>query len=216
MTSAKLLPLYQLNAQRTTRSILNIWPYYKMNTHFLWSCVKQQPMLTLLIHQSPQQEDWDSSTVSSALKHFERLVETTRMTLLGPSCRETLTSALDTVVERTQDFTDSAYTTHEHRENILLLCDRAKLELNALLRIGNSMVSACTTEAAIPLSSSRWGQENSCFFISPHWGCEEFNLILTNTVQAKHHNSLTIIENWPRCGGDYPLALGIVTRCCAR
>ncbi|KAG7210392.1 hypothetical protein KM043_011925 [Ampulex compressa] len=89
--------------------------------------------------QSPQQEDWDSSTVCSALKHFERLVETTRMTLLGPGCRETLTAALDTVVERTQDFTDSAYTSHEHRENILLLCDRAKLELNTLLRIGNSM-----------------------------------------------------------------------------
>ncbi|XP_076622080.1 alpha-catenin related isoform X2 [Colletes latitarsis] len=89
--------------------------------------------------QSPQQEDWDSSTAFSALKHFERLVETTRMTLLGPGCRETLTSALDTVVERTQDFTDSAYTSHEHRENILLLCDRAKLELNTLLRIGNSM-----------------------------------------------------------------------------
>lgn len=63
------------------------------------------------------------------------------MTLLGPGCRETLTSALDTVVERTQDFTDSAYTSHEHRENILLLCDRAKLELNTLLRIGNSIVS---------------------------------------------------------------------------
>ncbi|XP_012223699.1 alpha-catulin isoform X2 [Linepithema humile] len=89
--------------------------------------------------QSPQQEDWDSSTVCSALKHFERLVETTRMTLLGPGCRETLTSAIETVVERTQDFTDSAYTSHEHRENILLLCDRAKLELNTLLRIGNSM-----------------------------------------------------------------------------
>ncbi|XP_020280569.1 alpha-catulin [Pseudomyrmex gracilis] len=89
--------------------------------------------------QSPQQEDWDSSTVCSALKHFERLVETTRMTLLRPDCRETLTSALETVVERTQDFTDSAYTSHEHRENILLLCDRAKLELNTLLRIGNSM-----------------------------------------------------------------------------
>ncbi|XP_033204366.1 alpha-catenin related isoform X3 [Bombus vancouverensis nearcticus] len=89
--------------------------------------------------QSPQQEDWDSSTAFSALKHFERLVETTRMTLLGPGCRETLTAALDTVIERTQDFTDSAYTTHEHRENILLLCDRAQLELNTLLRIGNSM-----------------------------------------------------------------------------
>ncbi|OXU26604.1 hypothetical protein TSAR_006664 [Trichomalopsis sarcophagae] len=89
--------------------------------------------------QSPQQEDWDSSTVFSALKQFERLVESTRMTLLSAGCRETLTAALDVVVERTQDFTDSAYTSHEHRENILLLCDRAKLELNTLLRVGNSM-----------------------------------------------------------------------------
>lgn len=102
--------------------------------------------------QSPQQEDWDSSTVCSALKHFERLVETTRMTLLEPGCRGTLTSALETVVERTQDFTDSAYTSHEHRENILLLCDRAKLELNTLLRIGNSMVSL---ELAIYFAKTR-------------------------------------------------------------
>ncbi|CRK86852.1 CLUMA_CG000677, isoform A [Clunio marinus] len=53
--------------------------------------------------------------------------------------REKLISALDKVCERIQDFTDSAYTTHEHRENILLLCDRAKLELNQLLRIAVNM-----------------------------------------------------------------------------
>lgn len=37
------------------------------------------------------------------------------------------------VLERTQDFTDSAYTSHEHRENILLLSDRVKTELEHLL-----------------------------------------------------------------------------------
>lgn len=46
---------------------------------------------------------------------------------------------MDKVCERIQDFTDSAYTTHEHRENILLLCDRGKLELNQLLRIAVNM-----------------------------------------------------------------------------
>lgn len=55
--------------------------------------------------------------------------------VLVPETRDQLLAALDKVVEKTQDFTDSAYTTHEHRENILLLCDRAKLELNQLLRI---------------------------------------------------------------------------------
>lgn len=53
--------------------------------------------------------------------------------------REKLISALDKVCERTQDFTDSAYTSHENRENILLLCDRAKLELNQLLRMAVNM-----------------------------------------------------------------------------
>ncbi|XP_063225043.1 alpha-catulin isoform X1 [Bacillus rossius redtenbacheri] len=90
--------------------------------------------------QASTQEDWDASrTVSGALKHFEDLVDMTRLTLLGPGCKERLTVALDTIVERTQDFTDSAYTSHEHRENILLLCDRAKLELNQLLRVGVSL-----------------------------------------------------------------------------
>ncbi|CAM1322062.1 CTNNAL1 (predicted) [Pycnogonum litorale] len=78
-------------------------------------------------------------TVHNTIKKFENIVEMTRMTLVGPSYRERLTSALDSVVECTQDFTDSAYTSHEHREKILLLCDRAKLELNQLLRIGISM-----------------------------------------------------------------------------
>ncbi|KAH8041320.1 hypothetical protein HPB51_014601 [Rhipicephalus microplus] len=86
------------------------------------------------------------ATVHNAVKMFEDLVETMRMTLVGPSCRERLSSALDAVVERTQDFTDSAYTSHEHREKILLLCDRAKLELNQLLRIGVSLDQAgCTS-----------------------------------------------------------------------
>ncbi|GAB6029512.1 myosin 3 [Chamberlinius hualienensis] len=85
-------------------------------------------------------DDWDNlSTVQCAIKKFEDIVQMTRMTLVGPSYRGKLTGSLDTIVERTQDFTDSAYTSHEHRENILLLCDRTKLELNQLLRIGISM-----------------------------------------------------------------------------
>ncbi|XP_037031790.1 alpha-catulin isoform X4 [Bradysia coprophila] len=61
------------------------------------------------------------------------------MSILSPQTREELMAALDKVVEKTQDFTDSAYTTHEHRENILLLCDRVKLELNQCLRMAINM-----------------------------------------------------------------------------
>lgn len=60
------------------------------------------------------------------------------LSVLSGEMREQLLVALDKVIEKTQDFTDSAYTTHEHRENILLLCDRAKLELNQLLRFAIS------------------------------------------------------------------------------
>lgn len=61
------------------------------------------------------------------------------MSVLSPHTREELMAALDKAVEKTQDFTDSAYTTHEHRENILLLCDRTRLELNQCLRMAVNM-----------------------------------------------------------------------------
>lgn len=61
------------------------------------------------------------------------------VSILSPQIREELQTALDKVIEKTQDFTDSAYTTHEHRENILLLCDRLKLELNQCLRMAVNM-----------------------------------------------------------------------------
>ncbi|RWS29502.1 alpha-catulin-like protein [Leptotrombidium deliense] len=91
-------------------------------------------------------QDYDQClTAHNAIKRFEDLVEMSRMSLCGGSYRERLISAFDSLVERTQDFTDSAYTTHEHREKILLLCDRAKLELNQLLRIGVCLDEAGST-----------------------------------------------------------------------
>ncbi|XP_076372930.1 alpha-catulin-like [Tachypleus tridentatus] len=75
-------------------------------------------------------------TVHNAIKRFEELLERIKKTLAVPAYREQLVSALDVVVERTHDFTDSAYTSQEHRENIILLCERAKIELNQLLRMG--------------------------------------------------------------------------------
>ena len=62
--------------------------------------------------------------------------------MAGVTIREKLQRQLDSITERTHDFTDSAYTSHEHRENILLLCDRVKLELNHLHRVGVQVVSS--------------------------------------------------------------------------
>lgn len=75
----------------------------------------------------------------SCIKHLEQLLEMSRATL-EPSCQENLSAALESVLERTQDFTDSAYTSHEHRENILLLTDRVKTELDHLLGLYANVV----------------------------------------------------------------------------
>ena len=69
-----------------------------------------------------------------AIKYFEDSVEIMRMSIISESYKEQLTSCLDSITERTQDFTDSAYTSHEHRQNIIMLCDQAKIELVHLLR----------------------------------------------------------------------------------
>lgn len=59
--------------------------------------------------------------------------------VLEPHIRDQLLFGLNNCIEKTQNFTDSAYTTHEHRENILLLNDRMRLELNQCLRIALNM-----------------------------------------------------------------------------
>ena len=74
---------------------------------------------------------------------FQDLVETTRVTLVGPNTEGKLQNALETMIETAQDFTDSAYTSHENRERILILCERVRQELTILLRIGASLVCKC-------------------------------------------------------------------------
>ena len=55
------------------------------------------------------------------------------MSIISESYKEQLTCCLESISERTQDFTDSAYTTHEHRQNIIFLNERAKIELGHVL-----------------------------------------------------------------------------------
>uniref|UniRef100_T1GGS3 Alpha-catulin n=1 Tax=Megaselia scalaris TaxID=36166 RepID=T1GGS3_MEGSC len=77
------------------------------------------------------------ATIDRDVQHSQEFSITT----FSAESREHLMTALDIVVEKTQDFTDSAYISHENRENILLLCDRVRLELNKCLRIAVSMDS---------------------------------------------------------------------------
>ena len=68
-------------------------------------------------------------------------VQTARVTQADSNTRRKMQSTLDMIIDSTQDFTDSAYTSHEHREKILNLNARAKKELMVLADIGVCIVS---------------------------------------------------------------------------
>ncbi|XP_031355685.1 alpha-catulin [Photinus pyralis] len=84
--------------------------------------------------QSIQGEDVEveRSTVYSCMRRLQNVLELCRVSL-DPSYQDTLPAALDAVLERTQDFTDSAYTSHEHRQAILDGIDRVKDEVDHVL-----------------------------------------------------------------------------------
>lgn len=72
---------------------------------------------------------------------FQDLCELTRITLVELSTQDKLNSALELIVETSQDFTDSAYTSHENRERILDLCDQLRAQLVNLINVGTNLVS---------------------------------------------------------------------------
>ncbi|XP_065216469.1 alpha-catulin isoform X2 [Planococcus citri] len=80
----------------------------------------------------------EGQTLSEVLRNLDSLIEMTRLTLTLAD-KDSLNRAVDMVIDRTQDFTDSAYTTHEHRENIILLCERIKIQLEQLVRIASGL-----------------------------------------------------------------------------
>jgi len=72
--------------------------------------------------------------------YYQDVVEVVRVTLVGTNTESRLVAALESVIETTQDFTDSAYTTHDHRQHILMICEQLRHQLSVVLRIGASMV----------------------------------------------------------------------------
>ena len=68
-------------------------------------------------------------------------IQTARVTQADANTRRKMVATLDMVIDSTQDFTDSAYTSHEHRERILNLNARARKELKVLSDVGVSIVS---------------------------------------------------------------------------
>ncbi|XP_059956840.1 alpha-catulin isoform X3 [Mesoplodon densirostris] len=78
--------------------------------------------------------DISSISIFTGIKEFKMDIETLRENLYFQS-KETLSAMLDALLERTEDFTDCAYTSHEHRERILELSAQARMELQQLISV---------------------------------------------------------------------------------
>lgn len=63
---------------------------------------------------------------------FQVKVEGLRDSLFRVSC-DALLAQLEALVEKTEDFTDSAYTSHEQRETIIQLCQATRRDTRQLI-----------------------------------------------------------------------------------
>ncbi|XP_033093772.1 alpha-catulin isoform X3 [Trachypithecus francoisi] len=78
--------------------------------------------------------DISSVSIFTGIKEFKMNIEALRENLYFQS-KENLSVTLEVILERTEDFTDSAYTSHEHRERILELSTQARMELQQLISV---------------------------------------------------------------------------------
>uniref|UniRef100_A0A673KAQ4 Alpha-catulin n=1 Tax=Sinocyclocheilus rhinocerous TaxID=307959 RepID=A0A673KAQ4_9TELE len=71
-------------------------------------------------------------SIYAGIKDFKVKVEGLRDSLYCVSC-EAVAAQLEALVEKTEDFTDSAYTSHEQRETIIQLCQITRQETKQLI-----------------------------------------------------------------------------------
>ncbi|XP_012577003.1 PREDICTED: alpha-catulin isoform X2 [Condylura cristata] len=94
--------------------------------------------------------DFSSVSIFTGIKEFKRNIETLRENLNFQS-KENLSMMLDVLLERTEDFTDSAYTSHEHRERILELSTQARMSLQQLISVWIQALHNTATQLAADL-----------------------------------------------------------------
>ncbi|KAL4217108.1 Alpha-catulin [Mactra antiquata] len=96
------------------------------------------------MNMSPTMANGDSGIVlrgsgqsaNKSIKHFEDQVEMVRVTHINTYFADKLRSALDFLIETTQDFTDSAYTSHDHREKIVEITEILQQAVHVLIKTG--------------------------------------------------------------------------------
>lgn len=88
-----------------------------------------------------QAAQWEAGTALGALRGLTAQVRAARARGgADAGRRRALAGTLRALVERTHDFTDSAYTSHDHRQRILALAERIAYELERLVAVAVSMV----------------------------------------------------------------------------
>ncbi|XP_040818855.1 alpha-catulin isoform X2 [Ochotona curzoniae] len=97
--------------------------------------------------------DPSSVSVFTGIKEFKLNIEALQENLYFQS-KENLSATLEVLLERTEDFTDSPYTSHEHRERILELSAQARTELQQLISVWIQAQSMKTKSIAEELELS--------------------------------------------------------------
>ncbi|XP_051948386.1 alpha-catulin-like isoform X2 [Xyrauchen texanus] len=85
-------------------------------------------------------------SIYAGIKDFKVKVEALRDSLYCVSC-EAVSAQLEALVEKTEDFTDSAYTNHEQRETIIQLCQITGHETKQLINTWRQAKSLKAKEA---------------------------------------------------------------------
>ncbi|XP_008852866.1 alpha-catulin isoform X2 [Nannospalax galili] len=81
-----------------------------------------------------RETDISSISIFTGMKELKMNMEGLRENPYFQS-KENLSTTLEVILERTEDFTDSAYTSHEHRERILELSTQARTELQQFISV---------------------------------------------------------------------------------
>nr|XP_053612647.1 alpha-catulin isoform X4 [Plodia interpunctella] len=103
-------------------------------------------------HEAAQ---WEAGTALGALRGLTGQVRAARARGGADAARRrALAGTLRALVERTHDFTDSAYTSHEHRQRILALAERIAYELERLVSVAVSVEEQGVSGAGAALESA--------------------------------------------------------------
>ncbi|XP_068626620.1 alpha-catulin [Battus philenor] len=108
--------------------------------------------------QSHEAAQWETGTALGALRGLTAQVRTARARGGADAARRrALASTLRALVERTHDFTDSAYTSHDHRQRILALAERIAYELERLVAVAVSVEEQGSSGSGAALESACTG-----------------------------------------------------------